>query len=131
MNDNQVPSTLDLSKTTSLETWSGDKIWQSGYILRTVSKFVSGTDTDQVIPIQVFFDPRTGRILDNMLPPEIRSEYMEKVISEDLSTSPSEQEESNIQWDSESEDNTSDKDNNTPPLDQSDNDSSIPIWGQF
>ena len=30
-------------------------------LLRTVSKFVTGTDEDALIPIPVFYDPETGK----------------------------------------------------------------------
>ena len=63
---------LDLSKTTPILTPSGDKIWAQGYILRKVSKFVTGTPDDNVLPIQVFYDPQTGEILKEGLPAELK-----------------------------------------------------------
>lgn len=66
---------LDLSKTTSIETPSGGKIWLQGVILRKVSKFVTGTSDDALVPIPVFFDPETNEILDETIPREIREEY--------------------------------------------------------
>lgn len=74
---NQQPQmNLDLSKTTSIETPSGDKIWKQGVILRKVSKFVTGTSEDTIIPIAVFFDEKTGEILQDTLPKELREEYV-------------------------------------------------------
>ena len=69
-----VDPNFDFSKTEPLETFSGDALWQSGFILRKVPKEVSGMDQDTVIPVQVFYDPKTGKILDNMLPPTLREE---------------------------------------------------------
>jgi hypothetical protein len=66
---------LDLSKTTAIDTPSGGKIWQQGMILRKVSKFVTGTTEDAIVPIPVFYDPETGKILEDTLPRELREEY--------------------------------------------------------
>ena len=65
------PIQADITETTPLETWSGGQIWAKGYILRVFP----GEEGDNLIPFEVFFDPATGRILDNTLPEEIRSEY--------------------------------------------------------
>ena len=73
---NQQPQmNLDLSKTTSIDTPSGGKIWQQGIILRKVSKFVTGTTEDAIVPIPVFYDPIDNTILEDTLPREIREEY--------------------------------------------------------
>jgi hypothetical protein len=74
MNQAQQPQ-IDLSKTTSVETPSGSKIWQQGVILRKVSRFVVGADEDGLIPIPVFYDSETGDILLDTLPKELREEY--------------------------------------------------------
>ena len=66
---------LDLTKTTSVDLPSGGKIWQSGVILRRVSKFVTGTSEDGLIPIPIFYDPETNEILEDTVPKEIREEY--------------------------------------------------------
>ena len=66
---------LDLSKTTSIETPSGSKIWSQGVILRKVSKFIIGADEDALVPIPVFYDPETGEIMTETLPKELREEY--------------------------------------------------------
>ena len=71
----QPQMNLDLSKTTSINTPSGGKIWQQGMILRKVSKFVTGTTEDAIIPIPVFYDPETNEILEDTLPKELREEY--------------------------------------------------------
>jgi len=66
---------LDLTKTTAIDTPSGGKIWQQGMILRKVSKFVVGAQEDALVPIPVFYDPETGKILEDTLPKELREEY--------------------------------------------------------
>ena len=62
---------LDLTKTTPILTPNGKKIWHQGYILRKVSKFITGTSDDNVLPIQVFYDPESGEILKEGLPAEL------------------------------------------------------------
>jgi hypothetical protein len=71
MDEMQSPMNLDLTKTTPILTPNGKKIWHQGYILRKVSKFVTGTPEDNVLPIQVFYDPETGDILKEGLPAEL------------------------------------------------------------
>ena len=66
---------LDLTKTTPVDLPSGGKIWQSGVILRRVSKFVTGTSEDGLIPIPIFYDPETNEILEDTIPKELREEY--------------------------------------------------------
>ena len=66
---------LDLTKTTPVDLPSGGKIWQSGVILRRVSKFVTGTSEDGLIPIPIFYDPETNEILEDTFPKDIREEY--------------------------------------------------------
>ena len=63
---------LDIKKTTPILTAAGGKIWHQGYILRKVSKFVTGSPEDNVLPIQVFYDPETGEILKEGLPEELK-----------------------------------------------------------
>jgi hypothetical protein len=71
----QQQQNIDLSKTTAVDLPSGGKIWQSGVILRRISKFVTGTSDDGLIPIPIFFDPETNEILEDTIPKELREEY--------------------------------------------------------
>lgn len=66
---------LDLSKTTTVETSTGKKVWSQGVIIRKVSRFVVGADEDALVPIPVFYDAETGEILTETLPKELREEY--------------------------------------------------------
>jgi hypothetical protein len=75
MKNQQMNLNIDLSKTTSLETATGGKVWNQGVIIRKVSKFVVGAEEDALIPIPVFYDPETGEILLETLPKELREEY--------------------------------------------------------
>jgi hypothetical protein len=78
-NGMQQPN-IDLKNTTPIETEDGGKIWQQGALLRKVSKFVTGTDADAVMPIPVFYDPETGKILEDSLPKELREEYKDVLV---------------------------------------------------
>ena len=71
---------VKLEDTTSFVSPNGNKIFQQGVLLRSVSKFVAGTDEDAVMPIPVFFCPDTKKIVGLTLPPEIRDEYKDDLI---------------------------------------------------
>jgi|TARA_B100001778_G_C18470969_1_gene575752 hypothetical protein len=75
MQNQQPQVNLDLTKTTAVDLPSGGKIWQSGVILRRISKFVTGTSEDGLIPIPIFYDPNTNEILEDTIPKELREEY--------------------------------------------------------
>lgn len=62
---------LDIRKTTEILTPSGGKIWHSGVLLRKASRFLTGTDRDAIIPIDVFYDPTSGKICREGLPTEL------------------------------------------------------------
>jgi len=80
MEQQQMNLNIDLKNTTSIETPEGNKIFQQGVILRKISKFVVGAEEDAVMPIPVFFDPQTGKILESTIPLELREEYKNDVI---------------------------------------------------
>jgi len=75
-----VQTSIDLENTTGIETPEGNKIFQQGVILRRVSKFVLGAEEDGLMPIPVFFDPSTGKIVGDTLPKELREEYKDQII---------------------------------------------------
>ena len=66
---------IDLSKTTIIPNGSGGEIFKQGFVLRKVSRFITGGNEDAVLPIPVFYDGATGKILKDTLPPEIREDY--------------------------------------------------------
>ena len=82
MNQNQAQAApnVDLNNTTSIETPNGNKIFQQGVILRQVSKFVVGASEDAILPIPVFYDPETGKILEQTLPKELREEFKDQIL---------------------------------------------------
>mgnify|MGYP001156887280 FL=1 len=76
----QMNLNVDIKNTTSIETPDGGVIFQQGVLLRNVSKFVVGADEDALMPIPVFFDPTTGKILESTIPVELRDQYKDHVI---------------------------------------------------
>ncbi len=78
-NGMQQPN-IDLKNTTAIETEDGGRIWQQGALLRKVSLFVTGTDTDAVMTNPVFYDPETNKILEDSLPKELREEYKDVLV---------------------------------------------------
>lgn len=71
----QAQPQIDLSKTTPITTESGQDVWKQGFVLRKVSRFITNSSEDAVLPIPVFYDPETGKILKDTLPPDMRGEY--------------------------------------------------------
>ena len=66
---------IDLNNTQAVNNFDGGNVFQQGVILRKVSKFVTGTNEDALMPIPVFFDPSTKKILTDSVPKELREEY--------------------------------------------------------
>jgi hypothetical protein len=75
MNDQLQQPGIDLKTTTSIEAPGGTQIFQQGVLLRKVSKFLAGTDNDAILPIPIFYDPSSGKILSDTIPPDLREEY--------------------------------------------------------
>jgi hypothetical protein len=72
---------VDLKNTTVVKTAEGNVVFQQGVILRKVSKFVVGAEEDAVMPIPVFYDPISGKILKDTIPADLRSEYEDHMIN--------------------------------------------------
>lgn len=68
---------VDITQSTPMKSEDGGQIFQEAVVLRKISKFLAGTSEDAVIPIPVFIDVKTGKILIDMLPKELRTEYEE------------------------------------------------------
>ena len=81
-NVNQPPQgpQIDLNNNTAIKTKKGKSIFQQGVILRQVSKFVAGTDEDALLPIPVFYDPTTGKILKGSVPKDLSEELADEII---------------------------------------------------
>ena len=70
---------IDLKSTTGIKNSEGSSLFQSGVILRKISKFIVGTENDAIMPIPVFFDPTNNKILGEGLPPELREELADEL----------------------------------------------------
>ncbi len=79
MNQPNAPQmNIDLKNTTPIISEEGNQIFAEGVILRKVSKFVSGTAEDGIMPIPVFYDVVTGKVVTETLPREIRDEFVKE-----------------------------------------------------
>jgi hypothetical protein len=66
---------IDFTNTTPIEGFDGGKLFGQAVIIRKISKFLAGSDEDMLIPIPVFYDLESKKILLDSLPKEIRDEY--------------------------------------------------------
>ncbi len=66
---------VDIKASMPITSPEGNHIFAEGVILRKVSKFVAGTAEDAIIPIPVMYDVKTGNVLVELLPKELRDEY--------------------------------------------------------
>ena len=73
----QMKMNVDIKQTTPIKSEEGNQIFQEAIILRKASKFLVGTSEDAVIPIPVFIDVKTNKIVIELLPKELREEYEE------------------------------------------------------
>ena len=80
MQQQQQGPPIDLKNTSEVKNSEGGSIFQQGVILRTISKFITGTDEDALLPIPVFYDPETMKILTSSIPKDLRSEYADHSI---------------------------------------------------
>lgn len=76
-NQQQPQLNIDIKQTSPVMSEDGNHIFQEALILRKASKFLVGTSDDAVIPIPVFIDIKTGKIVTELLPKELREEYEE------------------------------------------------------
>ena len=70
---------IDLKNTTEVKNFNGGSIFQQGVILRKVSRFVAGTDEDALLPIPVFYDPETKKVLTDSVPKDLREELKDEL----------------------------------------------------
>jgi hypothetical protein len=68
---------IDLKNTEQVFNESGGPLFQQGFIIRKVSKFVTGTPEDMLLNVPVFYDPETYKILPESVPEDIREDLQE------------------------------------------------------
>jgi hypothetical protein len=71
---------IDFSTTTAVEGFNGGQLFGQAFIIRKISKFVIGADEDAMMPIPVFYDLETKKIITDSLPKELREEYKDIAI---------------------------------------------------
>jgi len=77
MNQEQkMQMNVDIKQSTPITDDNGNQVFYEATVLRKISKFLTGTSEDAVIPIPVFVN-KEGKILTELLPREIREEYEE------------------------------------------------------
>jgi hypothetical protein len=80
MMENQPQMNIDLKNTTSVEGFDGGILFGQAVILRKVSKFVIGGTEDALLPIPVFYDLSSRKIILDSIPKELREEYKDYAI---------------------------------------------------
>ena len=76
MNQNgQQGLNIDFKNTMPVEGFDGGQLFGQAFVLRKVSKFVVGGTEDALLPIPVFYDLETKKIILDSVPKELREEY--------------------------------------------------------
>jgi len=71
----QPKMNIDFKNSTSVEGFDGGQLFGQAVVIRKISKFLVGADEDALVPIPVFYDLETKKILVDSIPPELREEY--------------------------------------------------------
>jgi len=74
--DQKLQMNVDIKQSTPITDADGNQIFYEATVLRKMSKFLTGTTEDAVIPIPVFVN-KEGKILTDLLPRDLREEYEE------------------------------------------------------
>jgi hypothetical protein len=76
MQEQQVPN-IDFKSTSPVTGADGyvDILFGQAFIIRKVSKFLVGSEEDALIPIPVFYDLNSKKIILDSIPVDIRDEY--------------------------------------------------------
>jgi hypothetical protein len=78
MKNQDLKINIDLKNTQPVTSPEGNHVFAEGVILRKISRFVAGTAEDAVMPVPVFYDVKTGKILLDTLPKDLREEYADE-----------------------------------------------------
>ena len=76
-NGTQPQMNIDFKNTTPVEGFDGGQLFGQAFVIRKVSKFVTGGTEDALLPIPVFYDMETKKIILESIPTELRDEYKE------------------------------------------------------
>jgi DNA-directed RNA polymerase subunit M/transcription elongation factor TFIIS len=76
----QVQQRLDINQTTPVECEKcKGQVFKEVTLIRKVSRFITNTPQDTMIPIPVFACHKCDHVNDEFLPPQLRSDYIEIV----------------------------------------------------
>ena len=76
-NGTQPQMNIDFKNTTPVEGFDGGQLFGQAFVIRKVSKFVTGGTEDALLPIPVFYDMETKKIILESIPTELRDGYKE------------------------------------------------------
>jgi hypothetical protein len=80
MQQQQPGLNIDLANTQAVLNENGGVLFGQGIILRKVSKFVAGTNEDALIPIPVFYDLETKKVVMESVPQDLRDELKDQIV---------------------------------------------------
>jgi len=73
----QLNINIDIKNTQPVVSEDGNQVFAEGVILRKVSRFVTGTQEDGIIPVPCFYDVKTGKVLVDLLPKELKEMFQD------------------------------------------------------
>ena len=76
-NKPQMNINIDIKNTQPVVSEDGNQVFAEGVILRKVSRFVTGTQEDGIIPVPCFYDVKTGKVLVDLLPKELKEMFQD------------------------------------------------------
>lgn len=74
MKNQDLKLNISLKNTQPLLSADGNQVFAEGVLLRKISRFAAGTEEDAILPIPVFYDIKTGKVLLETVPKELREE---------------------------------------------------------
>ena len=76
-NKQQLNINIDIKNTQPVMSEDGNQVFAEGVILRKVSRFVTGTQEDGIIPVPCFYDVKTGKVLVDLLPKDLKEMFQD------------------------------------------------------
>jgi hypothetical protein len=73
----QLNINIDIKNTQPVVSEDGNQVFAEGVLLRKVSRFVTGTQEDGIIPVPCFYDVQTGKVLVDLLPKELKEMFQD------------------------------------------------------
>ena len=73
----QLDINIDIKNTQPVVSEDGNQVFAEGVILRKVSRFVTGTQEDGIIPVPCFYNVKTGKVLVELLPKDLKEMFQD------------------------------------------------------